>query len=58
MSLETRVLAVCDVYDALRSERVYREAWTHGRALELLQAEAGSAYDARCAEALERVLAR
>jgi len=28
LSLETRVLAVCDVYDALRSERVYREAWT------------------------------
>lgn len=58
LSLETRVLAVCDVYDALRSERVYREAWTHNRALELLQDEAGTAFDARCVEALERVLAR
>jgi putative nucleotidyltransferase with HDIG domain len=57
LSLETRVLAVCDVYDALRSERVYREAWTAERALALLRKEAGTAFDARCVEALERVLA-
>ncbi len=56
LSLETRVLAVCDVYDALRSERVYREAWTHERALGLLREEAGTAFDARCVAALERVL--
>jgi HD-GYP domain-containing protein (c-di-GMP phosphodiesterase class II) len=58
LSLETRVLSVCDVYDALRSERVYREAWTHDRAIELLREEAGVMFDARCVEALERVLAR
>jgi HD-GYP domain-containing protein (c-di-GMP phosphodiesterase class II) len=58
LSLETRVLAVCDVYDALRSERVYREAWTHERAIELLRDEAGTCFDAKCVEALERVLAR
>jgi HD-GYP domain-containing protein (c-di-GMP phosphodiesterase class II) len=57
LSLETRVLAVCDVYDALRSERVYREAWTPERALGLLRKEAGTAFDARCLAALERVLA-
>lgn len=51
------MLAVCDVYDALRSEHVYREAWTHERALGLLREEAGTAFDARCVEALERVLA-
>jgi putative nucleotidyltransferase with HDIG domain len=58
LSLETRVLAVCDVYDALRSDRVYREAWTHERAVALLREEAGTKLDARCVEALERVLAR
>lgn len=58
LSLETRVLAVCDVYDALRSERVYREAWTHERAIALLRDEAGTCFDAKCVEALERVLAR
>jgi putative nucleotidyltransferase with HDIG domain len=58
LSLETRVLAVCDVYDALRSERVYREAWTHERAVALLREESGTKLDARCVEALERVVAR
>ena len=58
LSLETRVLAVCDVYDALRSERVYREAWSHERALALLREDAGSMFCARCVDALELVLAR
>ena len=39
LSLETRILTVCDVYDALCSRRVYREAWTHERALALLREE-------------------
>jgi HD-GYP domain-containing protein (c-di-GMP phosphodiesterase class II) len=58
LSLETRVLAVCDVYDALRSDRVYREAWLHERAIALLREEAGTKFDAKCVEALSRVLAR
>src|SRR5919197_4780802 len=29
LSLDTRILTVCDVYDALVSPRVYRDAWTH-----------------------------
>ena len=57
LSLETRVLAVCDVYDALCSERVYRAAWTHERALALLREEAGTAFDSNCVESLQRVLA-
>ena len=58
LPLEVRVLTACDVYDALRSRRVYREAWSHERALALLRAETGTAFDARCVDALERVLAR
>jgi len=58
LSLETRVLAACDVYDALRSDRVYREAWCHERAMALLREEAGTKFDARCVEALSRVLDR
>jgi HD-GYP domain-containing protein (c-di-GMP phosphodiesterase class II) len=57
LDLETRILGVCDVYDALVSPRVYRDAWTHERALELLRAEAGAAFDRRCVDALARVLA-
>ena len=58
LSLETRVLTACDVYDALRSNRVYRAAWTHEQAIALLREETGTAFDQRCVDALERVLAR
>jgi putative nucleotidyltransferase with HDIG domain len=57
ISLDARILAVCDVYDALISNRVYREAWTHERAIALLHEEAGTKLDRRCVSALERVLA-
>ena len=56
LELDTRILAVCDVYDALISVRVYREAWSHEDALALLRREAGTTLDATCVEALERVL--
>ena len=58
LSLDTRILTVCDVYDALVSPRVYRDAWTHEDALALLHKDTGTAFDARCVVALERVLAR
>jgi HD-GYP domain-containing protein (c-di-GMP phosphodiesterase class II) len=57
ISLDVRILAVCDVYDALISTRVYRDAWTHERAVKLLRDESGTSFDARCVSALERVLA-
>lgn len=56
LDLPTRILAVCDVYDALVSDRVYRPAWSQDDALALLRDEAGSAYDERCVDALERVV--
>ena len=37
LSVDVRILGVCDVYDALLSPRVYRPAWTHERALEFLR---------------------
>ncbi len=58
LQLDTRILTVCDVYDALISPRVYRAAWTHEQAIALLREEAGTAFDPRCVAALERVLAR
>src|SRR5207244_380512 len=58
LDLGTRILAVCDVYDALVSPRVYRAAWPVHRALALLKAEAGTSFDARCVDTLVRVLER
>jgi HD-GYP domain-containing protein (c-di-GMP phosphodiesterase class II) len=56
LDLDTRILTVCDVYDALISKRVYRDAWSHEDAMALLRRETGTAFDARCVEALERVI--
>jgi HD-GYP domain-containing protein (c-di-GMP phosphodiesterase class II) len=56
LDLELRILAVADVYDALTAERVYREAWPAERALALLEAEVGTAFDGRCVDALRDVL--
>jgi hypothetical protein len=36
LDLETRILTVCDVYDALVSPRVYRPAWSVDQAIGLL----------------------
>jgi HD-GYP domain-containing protein (c-di-GMP phosphodiesterase class II) len=58
LDLDTRILAVCDVYDALISTRVYRAAWSAEKALGLLLGQAGSAFDNRVVNALARVLAR
>jgi HD-GYP domain-containing protein (c-di-GMP phosphodiesterase class II) len=58
LSLDTRILTVCDVYDALISKRVYRDAWSKDDALAFLRSEAGTAFDARCVEALARVVGR
>ena len=56
IDLETRILAVCDVYDALVSKRVYRDAWSQSQALSLLEAESGHEFDRRSVEALAKVL--
>jgi HD-GYP domain-containing protein (c-di-GMP phosphodiesterase class II) len=57
ISLDARILAVCDVYDALISTRVYRGAFSHEQALAILREEADTKLDRRCVGALERVLA-
>ena len=58
LDIETRILSMCDVFDALMAKRVYREAWTLEEALALLSREAGRTFDRACVAALERVLQR
>ncbi len=43
--LTARVMAIADVYDALRSERPYKEASPHGAAVSVIMHEAGSHFD-------------
>ena len=56
LELDVRVLTACDVYDALISKRVYRDAWSPAQALRTLKAEEGTGFDGRCVAALERVV--
>jgi HD-GYP domain-containing protein (c-di-GMP phosphodiesterase class II) len=58
LNLDTRILTVCDVYDALISKRVYRAAWSHEEAMLHMRKEAGTAFDERCVDALARVVER
>jgi putative two-component system response regulator len=41
--LASRIVAVCDVYDALRAERAYRTAMSHGQAMAIITAREGRA---------------
>jgi putative nucleotidyltransferase with HDIG domain len=56
LGIGPRILAVCDVFDALSSDRVYRDAWTEEAALSLLRENAGTQFDAKCVHALEQVV--
>ncbi len=43
--LAARIFAVVDVYDALTSDRPYREAWTKERGIEHIASESGAHFD-------------
>ena len=43
--LPARIVAVADGYDALTSERPYKEAWSHARAVTELRSKRGTVYD-------------
>jgi putative nucleotidyltransferase with HDIG domain len=45
ISLAGRLFALCDVYDALTSERPYKAAWSHQAALAEIEAQAGHHFD-------------
>jgi putative nucleotidyltransferase with HDIG domain len=56
LDLDVRILTVCDVYDALVSERVYRGAMPTDEALAILEAESGTALDPACVDALRALV--
>ncbi len=52
--LPARIIAVADVYDALTSRRVYKPAWSHSQARDLIGASAGKHFDPAVVEAFKR----
>ena len=56
ISLDARIIAVADVFDALTSERSYRKGWSIERAILEIERDAGTKLDAPCVASLKRVL--
>ena len=56
IDLETRIVTVADVFDALTADRPYRAAMSIEHALEIIDKGVGQAFDPDCVEALKRGL--
>jgi putative nucleotidyltransferase with HDIG domain len=53
---ETRIITVCDFFDALTADRPYRDAMDTPAALGVIESEIGKAIDGECFEALRQVI--
>lgn len=54
--LAARLFAVVDVWDAVRSDRPYRPAWTKEKALEHVKSLSGTYFDPNVVEAFLDIL--
>ena len=48
--LEARIVALSDVYDALRQKRIYKDGFTHEEAIEIIKKESGEHFDPKIVE--------
>jgi putative nucleotidyltransferase with HDIG domain len=48
--LAARIFAIIDVYDALRSDRPYRDAWSKEKTLKFIKEQSGSHFDPQVVE--------
>jgi len=53
--LSARIVAIADVYDALTTKRVYKDAFTHESAAEIIYKSRGTHFDPDLVEAFSRV---
>lgn len=56
--LETRIITVADIFDAISAERPYHAATPIEKTLDIMRSHVGSALDSDCFAALERVVRR
>ncbi|ATW04415.1 HD domain-containing protein [Sphingorhabdus sp. YGSMI21] len=56
IAMESRIITVADIYDALTADRPYRAAMPPERAMAILQDEVGKAVDGQCFSALQAVI--
>ena len=56
--LTARIFAIVDVWDAITSDRPYRRAWSHEKALAHIQKDAGQHFDPHVVEAFSQLIAQ
>jgi HD-GYP domain-containing protein (c-di-GMP phosphodiesterase class II) len=55
--IEARIIACCDAWNAMRTDRSYRSALPHDHAVSEMQAHSGTQFDPRVVAALLQVVA-
>jgi putative nucleotidyltransferase with HDIG domain len=58
LDLETRIVTVADIFDALSADRPYRAAMPTSKALSIMREEVGTALDLDCFDALATAIGR
>ncbi len=53
--LSARIVSLCDVYDALRETRVYKETFSHEKSVEIIKGSSKKQFDPIIIEAFEKV---
>lgn len=56
ISLGGRIMAVADVYDAVASDRPYRQGWIEEKAIQMIKGEAGKHFDPKVVDAFLTVI--
>ena len=56
IDLGARILSVADVYDALKSDRPYRQGWAFERVVDLITEEAGRQFDPNVVKAFLEIM--
>lgn len=54
--IAARIFSVADVWDALRSDRPYRKAWSNDKVIAYIQEHSGSYFDPKVVEAFLKVI--
>lgn len=57
IDMDTRIISICDFFDALTADRPYRAAMPVEKALDVIRGEVGTAIDPECFAALEAMVA-
>ena len=54
--LAGRIVAICDVFDALTSKRYYKEAFSMEKSMEIIEQSSGKDFESRLVEAFKKAL--